>query len=89
MPCTLNSSPHNGPDAVIQVARELESNNPLILGAMGHATVLTAITYSGNAFGVQINEVVIRDPWPFRPNRRALSPQEAFLTQFLAKVDVG
>jgi hypothetical protein len=77
------------PDAVVIAAQELEAGNPLILGAAGHATVMTAMTYSGNAFGVQINEIIVRDPWPGSPNRRSLSPQEALATQFLAKVQVG
>lgn len=77
------------PDAVIQAARELEADNPLILGALGHATVLTAMTYSGNGYMVQLNELIVRDPWPGSPNRRTLSAQEAFATQFLAKIRVG
>jgi hypothetical protein len=77
------------PDAVVVAARELESGNPLILGAMGHATMMTAMTYSGNGFAVQINEVVVRDPWPGNLNRRTLSLQEALMTQFLAKVELN
>lgn len=76
------------PNAIVTAARELEVNNPLILGAMGHATVMTAMTYSGNGYAVQINQVIVRDPWPGNPNRRALSQQEALLTQFLAKIRV-
>jgi hypothetical protein len=76
------------PDAILEAARELEADNPLIIGALGHATVLTSMTYTGNQFGVQINEMVVRDPMPGRPNRRVLTPQEALSTQFLAKVEV-
>jgi hypothetical protein len=76
------------PDAIAIAAQELARNNPLILGAMGHATVMTAMTYSGNGQFIQINEVIIRDPWPGNPNRRALSAQEALATQFLAAVRV-
>jgi len=74
------------PDAVVEAARELEAGRPLILGAMGHATLLTAMTYSGNGIAIQLNELVIRDPWPGNPNRRVLTPMEAMNTQFLAKV---
>lgn len=77
------------PDAIIQAARELEADNPLILGALGHATVLTAMTYSGNGFAVQLNELIVRDPWPGNPNRRTLTLPEALATQFLAKVAVS
>jgi Papain-like cysteine protease AvrRpt2 len=76
-------------DAVDQAARELEAGNPLILGAMGHATLLTAMTYSGNGILVELNELIIRDPWPGNPNRRALTLIEAMNTQFLAKVTIG
>src|SRR4029453_7643625 len=76
------------PDAIAIAAQELARNNPLILGAMGHATVMTAMTYSGNGQFIQINEVIIRDPWAGNPNRRALSAQEALATQFLAAVRV-
>jgi len=76
-------------DAVLQAARELEAGNPLILGAMGHATLLTAMTYSGNGFSFQLDELIIRDPWPGNPNRRALTLAEAMSTQFLAKVTVS
>jgi hypothetical protein len=77
------------PDAIAIAAQELAKNNPLILGAMGHATVMTAMTYSGNGQFVQINEVIVNDPWPGNPNRRALSPEEALAAEFLAAVRVS
>jgi hypothetical protein len=71
------------PDAIAIAAQELARNNPLILGAMGHATVMTAMTYSGNGQFIQINEVIIRDPWPGNPNRRgSLGPGGASNTIF-------
>jgi hypothetical protein len=76
------------PDAILQAARELESDNPLILGALGHAVLLTALTYTGNAFNVRIDQATVRDPWPFNQNRRLLTGVEAMQTQFLAKIDV-
>jgi Papain-like cysteine protease AvrRpt2 len=76
------------PDAVVQAARELENDRPLIVGAFGHATVMTAMTYSMNAFTAQLEELVVRDPWPGNPNRRTLSLQEALGTQFLAQISV-
>jgi hypothetical protein len=77
------------PDAVVQAARELESNNPLIVGALGHATVLTAMTYSATSFGARLEEIVIRDPWPLNPNRRTFTQEEAMQTQFLAQIHVS
>ena len=76
------------PDAIVQAAGELENDRPLIIGAFGHATMLTAMTYSGNGVAVQLEQLVVRDPWPGNPNRRALSLQEAMGTQFLAKIEV-
>jgi hypothetical protein len=76
-------------DAVVQAAQELEAGNPLILGAMGHATLLTAMTYSGNGNLIELNELIIRDPFPGNPNRRVLTLIEAMSTQFLAKVATG
>ena len=75
-------------DAIQQAAQELEADNPLILGAMGHAVLLTALTYTGNQFAVQINGAIVRDPWPLNPNRRQLTQLEAMQTQFLTKVSV-
>jgi hypothetical protein len=76
------------PDAITQAAEELENDNPLILGALGHATVLTAMTYSGNGFATQLEQLIVRDPWPGNPNKRVLSLQEAQAAQFLAKISV-
>lgn len=68
---------------------ELYANNPLINGAVGHATVLTAATYAEDRWGnQQIVEMIVRDPWPTSPNRRPLYPQEVMGASFLAKVVV-
>jgi hypothetical protein len=77
------------PDAVLQAARELEKGRPLIVGALGHATLLTAMSYAGDGFNVvRLEQLVVRDPWPGNPNRRVLSLQEALGTQFLTQVNV-
>jgi hypothetical protein len=77
------------PNAIPQAARELAKGTPLILGALGHATVMTAMTYTLTGDGAyRIEEVVIRDPWPDNPNRRVLTPREAMAATFLAKVYV-
>src|SRR4051812_39794290 len=67
----------------------LQAGNPLIVGALGHATVLTALSYFRDVMGRgSIAGITVRDPWPYRPNLRALSAQEALLTQFIAKIRV-
>jgi hypothetical protein len=77
------------PDAAGQAAQELAEGNPLIIGAAGHAMVLTAMTYARNAMGGgQPTQAIVRDPWPGR-GRRALQPYEWMQIQFLAKVHVS
>jgi hypothetical protein len=77
------------PMAAAMVAQELSAGRPVINGALGHATVLTAMTYYVDVYGRGIpQQIVIRDPWPYNPNRRILNAQEAANTFFIAKVQV-
>ncbi|MEM1140465.1 MAG: papain-like cysteine protease family protein [Pseudomonadota bacterium] len=72
-----------------RVATELSNDVPLINGAVGHATVLTAMTYLRDSYGRgQPIELVVRDPWPQSPNRRALKPNEVEGTFFVLKLHV-
>jgi len=76
-------------NAAAMVAQELGEGRPVINGALGHATILTAMTYYRDVFGRGIpQEIVVRDPWPRNPNRRVLSRQEASGTFFIAKVQI-
>jgi hypothetical protein len=76
------------PDAAGEAARELAQGDPLIVGAAGHAMVLTAMSYARNAQGAgQPTQAIVRDPWPGR-GRRALEPREWAQIVFLAKVDI-
>jgi hypothetical protein len=76
------------PDAAAQSALELAQGHPLIIGAGGHAMVLTAMSFARDAQGNgQPTMAIVRDPWPGR-GRRQLAPQEWMATQFLAKVHV-
>lgn len=80
----------SNPQASAMVAQELAAGNPLINGAMGHATVLTAMTYLRDVYSRgQPTQIVVRDPWPFSQNRRVLTAQEAAGTFFIAKVSVS
>ncbi len=80
------------PNAAAQAAKSLASGIPLINGALGHATVMTAMTYLADAYGrSQITAITVRDPW--NPGgssaiRRDLTAGEAASTQFLAQVIV-
>jgi hypothetical protein len=72
----------------ITAAQDLAQDMPLIIGTMGHAMVLTALTYfvdqSGNG---AVTEAIVRDPWPGR-GRRVLVAQEWYGTNFLARIRV-
>ena len=59
-------------------AWELMAKRPMIVGTMGHAMVLTAMSYRRTMNGAgQPFQVVVRDPWPGR-GRRELTLQEIF-----------
>lgn len=76
-------------DRVEQAANELAQGYPLIVGALGHATVMTGMAYTLAANGTyRVDGIMVRDPWPGHPNRRLLTPQEAMATNFLTKVYV-
>lgn len=57
---------------------DLKEGHPLIIGANGHATVLTAATCAVDAMTRQytVQQVIVRDPWPGSGGRRMLTPME-------------
>jgi hypothetical protein len=72
----------------ITAAQDLAQDMPLIIGTMGHAMVLTSLTYIRDQFGNgNVTAAVVRDPWPGR-GRRVLSAQEWYGTSFLARIRV-
>lgn len=76
------------PDAAGVAAQELASDFPLIIGAIGHAMVLTAMSYIRDAQGRgQPTAAIVRDPWPGR-GRRPLAEAEWLQTRFLARMRV-
>jgi ABC-type bacteriocin/lantibiotic exporter with double-glycine peptidase domain len=72
----------------VTAAQDLAGDMPLILGSLGHAMVLTAITYNvaPNSQGATTGALV-RDPLPGR-GMRALSPQEWAGTLLLARIRI-
>jgi hypothetical protein len=59
------------------VVQDLQNNDPVLIGTMGHMMVLTHVGWVQNAAGQwQIVDATVRDPWPFNPSRRVLSPLE-------------
>lgn len=76
----------------VTAAQDLAQDMPLIIGTLGHAMVLTALSYNRDVYGRgAVTSAVVRDPWPYPglpDGRRVLSPQEWFSTSFLARIRV-
>ncbi|HJN73452.1 MAG TPA: papain-like cysteine protease family protein [Myxococcota bacterium] len=75
---------------LMTAAQDLAEDQPLIIGALAHATVLTAMTYTAHVYGhFQHDALTVRDPMPGRnQGRRVLSGAEFYNIQFLARVRV-
>ena len=72
----------------ISAVMDLQQDEPLIIGALGHAMILTALTADTNlASGAwQIVGATVRDPLR---GQRVLSPQEWYNIRFAARVRVS
>jgi hypothetical protein len=69
-------------------AQDLSADRPLIIGALGHAIVLTAMDYQTDTFGnFQPISLAVWDPWPGN-GFRYLSFQESFSINFLSRIQV-
>lgn len=70
-------------------AQDLVANRPLIIGTMGHAMVLTALTYDRDpSSNGNVTLATVRDPWPGRGGRRDLTAEEWYSTNLLMRVKV-
>jgi len=70
-------------------ATDLANDMPLIIGTLGHAMVLTALTYTRDlASNGQVTMATVRDPWPGNGGRRDLSPTEWGNANFLVQIRV-
>jgi hypothetical protein len=68
--------------------QDLADNQPLIIGTMGHAMVLTSLLYERNVWGQgNVIAATVRDPWPGK-GRRVLTAQEWYSTQFFIRIRV-
>jgi len=69
------------------IAQDLAREMPLIIGSMGHAMVLTAVSYNRdrNSQG-EVTGALVRDPLR---GKRPLSPPEAAATMLLARIRVS
>lgn len=81
------------PDVAQLVANDLSNGFPLINGAVGHATLMTAMTYLRDHAGTGlIEDITVQDPWvPLgQPAlERSLTPREREATFFVAQVRVS
>jgi len=68
-------------------ASDLVLGQPLIVGTLRHAMVLSAISYDQDVHGrFVVTSAVVRDPWPTSGGRRNLSAKEWASIDFLAFV---
>lgn len=51
---------------VVTAAHDLSADEPLIIGTMGHAVVLSGLIYTSNGVQTIINSAQAYDPWPGR-----------------------
>ncbi len=75
----------------VTAAQDLAGDDPLLICSLGHAMVLTALTYIQDPLapgGASVTQAVVRDPWPANGGKRALSPQEWANVSLLARVRV-
>ena len=75
----------------------LKNQSPLILGvsypgaSIGHAVVVTAAVFKVSDAGLELKEVVVRDPWPdlaAQKGKRKLTREEFANAMFYCVVDV-
>lgn len=79
------------PRAAAISAQELSADRPLIVGALGHAMVLSGMTYLVDTMSRgQPLQLVVRDPWPApgMPTRKILTGPQVQNTSFLAAVHI-
>ena len=76
--------------SAVTAAQDLATDHPLIIGTLGHAMVLTSLTYDRNGYGQgQVVYAEVRDPWPYNPRHRVLSYQEWASIMFAARIRVS
>lgn len=68
--------------------QDLQANHPIIVGALGHATVLTALVTTIDLATSQwaVVQAIVRDPWPANGGKRVLSPVEWGNIAFAARI---
>jgi ABC-type bacteriocin/lantibiotic exporter with double-glycine peptidase domain len=75
----------------VTAIEDLQQDHPLIVGALGHAMVLTALTGNTDLLTQQwgIVAATVRDPMPGNGGKRILSPREWYNISFAARIRVA
>jgi hypothetical protein len=72
--------------SAITAAQDLQQEMPLIIGSLGHAMVLSAVSYNRAPNGqIQLSGALVRDPYPGR-GRRQLTPMEIAASMLLVRI---
>jgi len=62
-------------------AQDLAADFPLIIGSLGHAMVLSAVSFYRDAYGNgQIVNAMVRDPWPGRGLRQITAAEWIYMS---------
>jgi hypothetical protein len=73
----------------VTAAQDLAQGQPLIIGTLGHAMILTSLQYVRDQAGQgQVTLAIVRDPWPYNPAKRSLTTQEWDRADFGARIRV-
>jgi hypothetical protein len=65
---------------------DLKDDEPQLIGALGHAVVLTAMTYYITPNGPYVVSAIVRDPWPGNASRREMTRAEWYNVQLAARI---
>lgn len=77
------------PDPLAEMAQELMAGRPMIVGTLGHAMVITAMTFSrGRDFRLQAHEIRVFDPWQTAEGIRPMTQDEQVNARYLSKVSL-
>jgi hypothetical protein len=71
------------------ILKDIKKNRPVIIGAVGHATVVIGATFLKASNGrTQFESVIVSDPWPTNGGIRYLNNNEIKNLQYVARITV-
>ena len=84
-PFTVQASPTGN---YLSAITDLRDDHPQLIGSLGHAVVLTAMTFYDTPSGPQVVDAIVRDPWPASPSRRQMTAAEWYNVALAAQIRV-